>query len=100
MIHVDEREEEEANISPEEIPRMEEIDVSQPILSQPMEMPLRGEPVQGEPERMEIEEMKKDIREGAERIVEENRQELLRKLYGITEDDEQTIYNRKGSKNI
>jgi len=89
MIHVDEREEEEANISPEEIPRMEEIDVSQPILSQPMEMPLRGEPVQGEPERMEIEEMKKDIREGAERIVEENRQELLRKLYGITEDEEQ-----------
>ena len=33
--------------------------------------------------------MKKDIREGAERIVEENRQGLIRKLYGITEDDEQ-----------
>ena len=71
-----------------EIP-INEIDVSRPMLSQPMEMPLRGESVQSEPERMEIEEMKKDIREKAERIVEENRQELIRKLYGITEDDQQ-----------
>ena len=54
-----------------------------------MEIPLRGEQVQREPERMEIEEMKKDIRERADKIDEVNREELLRKLYGITEDDEQ-----------
>ena len=71
-----------------EIP-IKEIDVSRPMLSQPMEIPMRGESVQSEPERMETEEMKKDIGEKAERIVEENRQELIRKLYGITEDDEQ-----------
>ena len=100
MIHVDEREED--NIPTVERPRMEEIprrhyqrrvqsdqgreipiseiDVSQPMLSQPMEIPLRGEQVQREPERMEIEEMKKDIREGAERIDQVNKEELLRKL--------------------
>jgi len=112
MIYADEKEEEENNNIPavegpqmEEIPRrhyhrrvlsdqgreipINEIDVSRPILSQPMGIPLRGESVQSEPERMEIEEIKKDIREKAERIVEENRQELIRKLYGITEDDEQ-----------
>ena len=102
MIHVDERDEEEKDNIPtvEEIPRrhyrdqgreipISEIDTSQPMLSQPMEIPMRGEQVQGEPERMEIEEMKKDIREGAERIDQVNKEELLRKLYGITEDDEQ-----------
>ena len=33
--------------------------------------------------------MKKDIREGLDEIVEINREKTLRKLYGITEDDEQ-----------
>ena len=108
MIHVDEREEEEKDNIPtvEEIPRrhyqrrvqseipISEIDVSQPILAQPMEIPLRGEPVHGEPVQMEIEEMRKDIKEGAERIVEENRQELIRKLYSITEDDEKYTVER------
>ena len=56
--------------SKKEIP-INEIDVSRPMLSQPMEIQLRGESVQSEPERMEIEEMKKDIGEKAERIVEE-----------------------------
>jgi len=60
-----------------------------PLLSQPMEIPQRGEQVEREPERKEIEEMKKDIREWADKIDEVNREELLRKLYGITKDDEQ-----------
>ena len=66
-----------------EIP-ISEIEMSRPMLSQPMEIPL-----QGEQERMEIEEMKKDIKEGFDKIEEINREETLRKLYGITEDDEQ-----------
>ena len=109
MIHADEREEDNSPLPErpqvEETPRRDqqrrvvsdkgreipisEIEVSRPTLSQPMEIPLRGEQVQREPERMEIEEMKKDIREGLDEIVEINREETLRKLYGITEDDEQ-----------
>ena len=73
MIHADEREEEKEDNSPipegprmEEIPRRDpqrrvasdqgreipisEIEVSRPTLSQPMEIPLRGEQVQREPE--------------------------------------------------
>ena len=39
--------------------------------------------------------MKKDIREGFDKIEEINREELLRKLYGITEDDGQYIIEKE-----
>ena len=102
MIHSEEREEGDNPPIPEgsqveEVPRRDyqrslasdqgreipisEIEMSRPMLSQPMEKPLRGEQVQREPERMEIEEMKKDIREGLDEIVEINREETLRKLW-------------------
>ena len=116
LTHADGREEEDNPPIPEgprmeEIPRrryqrrlasdqgreipISEVELSKPRATHFMESASRGELVEGGLEEDKYKEMKRSITEGMEEIVEMDREEKLRKLYGITEDDEQYIIEKE-----